>query len=129
MTNKILIVDDEPDVLQVVERGLSALGFSVITANNGSNAVALALELRPDLIVLDVLMSDMDGGEVARKLQELTETKDIPIIFLTGMFPKRKGEHGLRMIDGNVVLDKPYEIGELFIAIKKLLKEKRPAIN
>ena len=64
------------------------------------------------------------GGEVARKLKELPVTVDIPVIFLTGMFPKRDTKDDFHVVDGNIILDKPYEMGELFIAIKKLLEEK-----
>ena len=122
MENKtILLVDDEPDILQVLKGGLKVLGFTVTTAANGNDAIIAAIEQRPDLIVLDVLMPDMDGGEVARKLQEIPETKNIPVIFLTGMFPKREERQEFNMVNGNIMLDKPYEIESLFIAIKKLL--------
>ena len=121
MENKtILLVDDEPDILQVLKSGLKVLGFTVITAANGNDAIISAMEQRPDLIVLDILMPGMDGGEVARKLQEIPETKNIPVIFLTGMFPKRERQE-FHIVNGNIMLDKPYEIEGLFIAIKKLL--------
>jgi CheY-like chemotaxis protein len=119
----ILIVDDEPDILHVLASGLSVLGFSVISENNGSDAIITAVEKQPDLIILDVIMPGMDGGEVSRKLKELPETTDIPVIFLTGMFPKRDQSQDFRMIDDNIMLDKPYEMGELFLAIKKMLRE------
>ena len=79
----ILIVDDEPDILKVLARGLEVLGFSVIAADNGSDAIIIAKDVQPDLVILDVIMPGMDGGEVARRLKELPETKDIPIIFDT----------------------------------------------
>jgi CheY-like chemotaxis protein len=119
----ILIVDDEPDILRVLASGLAVLGFSVISVSNGSDAIISAIEDQPDLVILDVMMPGMDGGEVARKLKELPETKDIPVIFLTGMFPKRNPKQDFHMVNGNIMLDKPYEIGELFIAIKKLMGE------
>ena len=124
-TNKktILIVDDEQDVLRVLERGLAVLGFSVISADNGSDAIRSAVELQPDLIILDILMPEMDGGEVARKLQGLPETKDFPVLFLTGMFPKKEEKQESYMVNGNSMLDKPYEIGELFLVIKRLLTD------
>ena len=119
----ILIVDDEQDILKVLSYGLEALGFSVITADNGSDAIISAVQQQPDLVILDVIMPGMDGGEVARKLKELTETKYIPIVFLTGMFPKRGHCKDFHMVNGNIMLDKPYEIGEIFVVIKKLLGE------
>ena len=125
----ILLVDDEPDVLRVLESGLKVLGFTVITAGNGSDAIISALEFLPDLIILDVLMPDIDGGEVARILQQIPKVKEIPIIFLTGMFPRKRGNCESRTIDGNVMLEKPFEMEELFVAINKLLEEKTPVVD
>jgi CheY-like chemotaxis protein len=67
---KILIVDDEPDVLSVLGKSLSVEGYSVITADNGNDAITLAKSEHPDLITLDILMPDIDGGKVAEKLRE-----------------------------------------------------------
>jgi len=120
----ILIVDDEQDVLLVLEKGLTAEGYSVITASSGNDAISLARSKRPDLIILDVLMSDMDGSEVKRILKEDPETKDIPIIFLTGMFPKREDDQEGRIVAGYVLFEKPYDILELMSAIEQLLREK-----
>ena len=120
----ILIVDDEKDVLSVLEKGLTAEGYSVITASSGNDAVGLAKSRRPDLIILDVLLPDMDSSEVNRKLKEDPETKDIPVIFLTGMFPRREDEQGWRMVAGHVLFEKPYDILELITVIEELLREK-----
>jgi len=90
VAGQILVVDDEADVLLLLRKGLAAEGYSVITADNGKDAVMLAESEHPDLIILDVLMPDIDGGEVARRLKESPETGNIPVIFLTGMFPKRE---------------------------------------
>jgi CheY-like chemotaxis protein len=120
----ILIVDDEQDVLLVLEKGLIAEGYSVITASNGNDAIGLAKSRRPDLIILDVLMQDVDGPEVKRKLKEDPETKDIPLIFLTGMFPKREDDQDGRIVAGHVLFEKPYDILELVFAIEQLLREK-----
>lgn len=120
----ILIVDDEQDVLLVLEKGLTAEGYSVITASSGNDAIILAKSRHPDLIILDVLMPDMEGPEVKRKLKEDPETKDIPLIFLTGMFPKREDDQEGRIVAGYVLFEKPYDILELVFAIEQLLREK-----
>jgi len=120
----ILIVDDEQDVLLVLEKGLTAEGYSVITASSGNDAISLAKSRHPDLIILDVLMPDMEGPEVKRKLKEDPETKDIPLIFLTGMFPKREDDQEGRIVAGYVLFEKPYDILELVFAIEQLLREK-----
>jgi len=125
----ILIVDDEKDVLSVLEKGLTAEGYFVITASSGNDAIVLAKSRHPDLIILDVLMPGMDGGEVARKLKDVPETKDIPVIFLTGMFPGRAGGEDFRMVADHVLFDKPYEILRLINVIENVLLEKQISLK
>lgn len=119
MAKRILIVDDEQDVLSVLEKGLTAEGYSVIKADNGRDALTLAKSQRPDVIILDVLMPDLHGGEVARKLRDVPKTENIPVIFLTGMFPKREDDEQGRIIAGCRVFDKPYDILQLITAIEE----------
>lgn len=125
----ILIVDDEKDVLSVLEKGLTAEGYSVITASSGNDAIVLAKSRHPDLIILDVLMPGMDGGEVAMKLKDVPETKDIPVIFLTGMFPRRAEDEDFRMVTDHVLFDKPYEILKLINVIENILLEKQISLK
>jgi CheY-like chemotaxis protein len=117
---KILIVDDEKDVLSVLERGLAAEGYSVVKAENGEDALAIAENEQPDAVILDVLMPDMDGGEVARRLRKMPETSHIPVIFLTGMFPKRSESEQGRLVAGCKMFDKPYDILKLITAIEEV---------
>lgn len=121
---KILIVDDEKDVLLMLKKRLIAIGFSVIAADNGNDALVLAESERPDVIILDVLMPSVDGPEVAQKLREIPETKGIPVIFLTGMFPKHEEKKQGRMVAGNMLFDKPYDTEQLLLAINKALSER-----
>ncbi len=81
--SKILIVDDEPDILQALTMRLEAAGYEVITANNGYDATNLAAEESPDLIICDIGMPEMDGHEVAKQIRRSSGTAHIPIIFLT----------------------------------------------
>jgi len=122
---KILIVDDERDALFILEKELAARGYSVIAADNGNDAIVLAKSKHPDLIILDLEMPDIYGGDVTRMLREDPETKDIPVIFLTGTFPKEEEGKGGRMVAGHVLFAKPYYIEELVTAIKKLLRTQR----
>lgn len=123
-TKTILIVDDEKDVLLLFKKRLIAMGFSVIVADNGKDALVLAESEHPDLIILDVLMPGIDGPEIAKRLKESPETTDIPVIFLTGMFPKHEDKKQGRVVAGNVLFDKPYDVESLLIAINKALSEK-----
>jgi len=122
---KILIVDDEKDTLFILERGLAARGYSVITADNGYDAIVLAKSKRPDLIILDIAMPDMDGGEVSGRLKEDPKTKDIPIMFLTALVSKAEEKKKDHLLAGNVLIAKPYGIEELLTQIEMLLSGKR----
>ncbi|MFM2207132.1 MAG: hypothetical protein RL213_1107 [Bacteroidota bacterium] len=83
MQKKILLVDDEPDILEFMQYNLAKEGFKVLTAHNGKEALALARAERPDLIILDIMMPEMDGIETCRILREDRELKDTVIAFLT----------------------------------------------
>ncbi|UJH93019.1 response regulator transcription factor [Antarcticibacterium sp. 1MA-6-2] len=79
----ILLVDDEPDILEIVSYNLSAEGYSVITAENGVKAVKLARKKKPHLIILDVMMPEMDGIEACEQIRKIPELGDTIITFLT----------------------------------------------
>jgi two-component system, OmpR family, alkaline phosphatase synthesis response regulator PhoP len=81
--NKILLVDDEPDILTFIKYNLSKEGYIVFTASNGLEALEIAKKELPALIILDVMMPDMDGIETCSKLREIKSLKDVVIAFLT----------------------------------------------
>lgn len=80
---KILAVDDEPDILEIIAYNLVKEGYEVATAGNGVDAIKTAKDFRPDLIILDIMMPKMDGIETCRQLRELDKLKDTFIVFLT----------------------------------------------
>ena len=80
---KILLVDDEPDILEILSYNLSAEGYSISTASNGLEAVKKAKKHQPHLIIMDVMMPEMDGIEACEKIRNLPELKDTVITFLT----------------------------------------------
>lgn len=119
---KILAVDDDAGVLMSVKEGLNALvsGYEIFTANDGKECLEfLNAGNKPDLIILDLMMPNMDGWEVQRKIQESKEWKDIPLMFLTA----KTDEYSKRM--GNIVgkefIEKPFEITELKNRIDQLI--------
>jgi two-component system alkaline phosphatase synthesis response regulator PhoP len=79
----VLVVDDEPDIVQLLEYNLKKEGFTVLTASNGKEALTRALEALPDVIVLDIMMPEMDGFETCLALRANASTAVIPVIFLT----------------------------------------------
>jgi len=80
---KILLVDDEPDILEIVGYNLSSEGYQIITAENGREGVAKAKKYKPQLIILDVMMPEMDGIEACEKIRDITELSETVITFLT----------------------------------------------
>jgi two-component system, OmpR family, alkaline phosphatase synthesis response regulator PhoP len=80
---KVLVVDDEPHILEMVKNRLSAGGFDVLVSANAEEGLALAKKYRPDVIVLDVIMPGIDGKEACRRLKQDKETAPIPVLFLT----------------------------------------------
>jgi two-component system alkaline phosphatase synthesis response regulator PhoP len=83
LVNKILLVDDEPDILEFMEYNLKKENYNVFKAVNGKDALLLAQKVHPDLIILDIMMPEMDGIETCRALRELPEFKSTLIAFLT----------------------------------------------
>lgn len=79
----ILLVDDEPDILEIIGYNLTAEGYKVLTAENGAEAVKIAKKKKPHLIILDVMMPEMDGMEACEKIRKIPELDDTVITFLT----------------------------------------------
>ena len=119
---KILIVDDEPEVLWVLEKRLANWGYQVVKAGGGRSAVRLAREEDPDLVILDIDMPEMDGGEVAAVLRESDETKDIPIIFLTCLFTQTEEKRDGKAAGRSIFMSKPYNPEDLQAEIERMLE-------
>ncbi len=115
---KVLIVDDEPDVLMLLGERLSKAGYDVVKASAGQEAIELAQKESPQLIILDIAMPGMDGSEVANTLRVQPATRDIPIIFLTCLFTKQEEKTCGHVLGQNFFIAKPYDVGELLSEIK-----------
>ncbi len=116
---KILIVDDEPDVLLLLGERLTKAGYSVIKAASGKETIELAGKKMPDLIILDIAMPGMDGSEVASTLRGDPKTKDIPILFLTCLFTKQEEKVCGHLLGQNFFIAKPYDVTDLLSEIEK----------
>lgn len=119
MANKILVVDDDPQILKILQKRLSTSGYEVICAADGEEAVQMTRNQRPQLIILDVMMPRMDGTEAARIIREDEMTKGIPIIYLTAL--KSEDDDQLEGNFGNsIVLGKPIDMPKLLEKIRQL---------
>ena len=118
---KILIVDDDPDALVSLANILKRAGYEVTTTASGKEAFKIAMKTVPDLIVLDIVLPDMGGGEVGRMLAENPSTCDIPIIFLSGIL-RKKDEEILESRPGkNYVVAKPATSSEILAIVEKIV--------
>ncbi|MFH1320859.1 MAG: response regulator transcription factor [Bacteroidota bacterium] len=121
---KILIVDDEPDILEFLRYNLEKEGYTVFTANNGNEAIEAAKRDVPDLIVLDVMMPGLDGVEVCRQLREIPQFATTIIIFLTARSEDYSEIAGFD-VGADDYITKPIRPRVLIVRIKALLKRKR----
>ena len=120
MVKKILIVDDEQDVTNMLKINLEMSGeFEVKTENKGANAINAARQFKPNLILLDVMMPDMDGGEVANQIKADPSVKSTPIVFLTAAVTKEEAALQDNKIGGYPFIAKPVSVEELVGCIKK----------
>ena len=119
---KILIIDDEEDFCHFVKLNLERAGkFQVSVATNAQTGISLAKINQPDLILLDILMPDMDGSQVAENLLLEPTTKNIPIVFLTALAQKKEIESAEGVIGGRTFIAKPVTPQELIARIEMVL--------
>ena len=126
--HKILLVDDEPDILEFLSYNLKKEGYNVFTANNGKEAVAIAKKENPHLIILDVMMPDMDGIETCREIRELPGLKDVMIAFLTARNEDYSQIAGFD-VGADDYINKPIKPRVLISRIKALLRRSGTAEN
>lgn len=118
---RILVIDDEKDLLVILEKGLSAEGYSVITADNGHDGIASAKTKHPDLMILDRVLGDIQGEEVATRLREDPITKNIPVIFLSALLSAPNNSERCALLGNSATLTKPYNFEDLLEVIEKYL--------
>jgi CheY-like chemotaxis protein len=119
---RIMIIDDEEFFTKLVKLNLEKTGkYEVRAENKGSQGLAVAREFKPDLILLDILMEDMEGSEVAVQLKNDVNTRDIPVVFLTAVVKKEEVASGSGVIGGHPFIAKPISINELISCIEKNL--------
>ncbi len=124
MAEHVLVVDDDPDVARFVEVNLRSAGYNVTVASNGEEAMDRALELRPDLVLLDVMMPKMDGFEVAQRLRRDSRTSSSSIIMLTAKALSSDKVLGLSSGADDYII-KPFDPVELLARVKGTLRRAR----
>lgn len=131
MGQKILLVDDEEEILNLLERKLIDQGFSVLKAHTAKEGIQKTKTFRPDLILMDIMLPDLQGPEALKLLKKSDPQFETPVIFLSGIVTGEMEEsedgNGIRRFGISVggeryeAIPKPFEFGELVIEIKKIL--------
>jgi len=121
MKPRILVVDDEPDVVHLVEYNLKAADYEVVTASDGEQALKKARAAMPNLIILDLMLPELDGLEVCKLLRRDQSTAAIPIIILTAKSAEMDRVLGLEL-GADDYLTKPFSPRELVLRVKRLLR-------
>ena len=117
---RILIIDDEEDFREIVKKNLEISGeFLVDIAANGKDGIELAKKIKPDLILLDIIMPEMEGGEVFSRMKNDKDTEEIPIVFLTVAVTKEEVDSQKGLIGGHAFIAKTASVAELIAGIKK----------
>ncbi len=122
MRKKILIVEDIPGLIHILELEVQRLGYETILANNGQEAVEMAIAQLPNLIMMDIMMPEMDGLEAARRIRENPHTRAIPIIAVTALSSRKDKEKCLES-GCDDYLSKPFTASQLSSSITRLLKQ------
>ncbi|MCH8054704.1 MAG: response regulator [Deltaproteobacteria bacterium] len=122
MKKRILLVEDHPGTIEVMQQELEVLGYEVTLAENGVKAVEMATSESPDLIVMDIVMPKMDGLQAASQIRKNPKTKDIPILAATAL--ARPGDRE-KCLEGGCdgYIAKPFTHKQLGVAIEKLFEK------
>ena len=125
MSTKIVLVDDDRHVRDVVSQMLASRRYSVIAVRDGRSAMPKILEEQPDLILLDIILPGVDGTTIAQLVREDPRTAHIPIVFLTGLVESEETHRDDHRIGGHFFLAKPFDATELFGVIDRAMEEAR----
>lgn len=120
MKNRILLVDDEKDIVEFLQYNLEQEGFEVFSAYNGEDAIRTLIK-KPDLVILDVMMPKMDGFEVCRRIRQMNGMENLPVIFLTAKSTEKDEIYGLE-IGADDFIRKPISPKKLIARVKSNLR-------
>lgn len=119
---KLLLVDDDPNILKMLKLKLEKSGrFSVIATDNGAGVVSMVKNSSVDLVISDIDMPEMSGGEISAALQADPATVNIPLIFLSSLISKSEATEAGGVIGGHRVVSKTMKVGDLVKAIEDVL--------
>lgn len=123
MAEKILIVDDDREMVELIELFLSNAGFATLSAFSGEEALEKTFQEKPDLILLDIMMPKIDGWEVLRRIKNDPEAQNIPVAFITARTQNIDKMIGLSVMKAAGYITKPFSKQELLTEVKRIIDE------
>ena len=124
MAGKILIVDDDREMVELIELFLRNAGFVTISAFSGEEALEKAFHKKPDLVLLDIMMPRIDGWEVLRRIKNDPEARNIPVAFITARTQNIDKMIGLSVMKAAGYITKPFSKQELLSEVRRILDER-----
>ena len=119
MAKRVLLAEDEPNIVESLTFILERSGFDVATTTNGRQALEVALSDTPDILILDVMLPELDGYEVLRRLRADARTKTLPVLMVTAKGPREDRETAMKC-GADMFITKPFVNSELIAAVEKL---------
>lgn len=124
MSSRILVVEDQEDVAQLIDVVLKGEGYTVAIARDGAQGLMLSRDWKPDLILMDIMLPGVDGGTLISRLRREAETKDVPII---AMSASRTLRDRTPELEADALLSKPFDVDALLVQVNFLLARGREA--
>jgi DNA-binding response OmpR family regulator len=121
VTNKILLVDDDPEILKAITKKLEEVGYKVETCENGKEVTKSIVKFKPDLVLLDVMLPGMDGYTIVNWIRESPEAQNLPIIVISALTPSKPLFESLPQV--KTFFAKPFNIDDLVENVQKVLKQ------
>jgi twitching motility two-component system response regulator PilG len=122
---RILVVDDEPEIVVLTEKILEKEGHEVISTRNGLEFMEILKSNKPDLILLDIMMPEVNGWEVCRKIKSNVETRDIPVVMFTVRTSEDSVEKSFEYAHADAQIGKPFKAEEIIETIERLVKQSK----
>lgn len=127
-TDYLLIVEDDPDILKLLDATLTFKGYRVVTARNGKEGLEAIQGKRPAIVIADIMMPKLDGFGLVHRMRIHPQTRDIPVVFITATYVAREDREFALSIGATRFLQKPIDLEKFLAMIAELLKQGPPAV-
>jgi len=129
VTDYLLIVEDDPDILKLLNTALTFKGYRVVTAHNGKEGLEVIQRQRPAIVIADIMMPQLDGFGLVHRIRINPQTRDIPVVFITATYVAREDKDFALNIGATRFLQKPIDMEKFVAMIVELLEQRLPAIT